>query len=121
MPSRRRWHVDCPELHLVASDLPLQEKLLHGARNNRWFDIWSLAHVASGVVLGWLINPFWAFAILVAWEPLEIVVLSPLVRRVLNREFGYESWRNSMSDILFDGVGVALGAYVVLPLLGRPF
>jgi hypothetical protein len=51
---------------------------------------------------------------MVLWEPLEVFVLSPfLAKRGI--EFGYETWRNSLSDIVFDIVGVAIG-YVILQI-----
>lgn len=81
-------------------------------RNNALFDRWSLVHVASGVAMGAVINPFVAILLLAFWEPFEVLLLSPyLARRGIT--FGYETLRNSLSDIFFDIVGVAIGALIV--------
>lgn len=89
-------------------------------RNNALFDVWSVVHFCTGVALGWLANPFIALAVMVLWEPLEVLVLSPLLAR-RGITFGYETLRNSLSDIVFDIAGVALGyialtAWVVPPV-----
>ncbi len=89
-------------------------------RNGALFDRWSIVHLATGVVLGWLVDPFIALAVMVAWEPLEILVLSPLLKRV-GIVFGYESLRNSISDILFNIVGVVLGVWVLAARVEPPF
>ena len=88
-------------------------------RNDALFDIWSVIHLATGVVMGWVLAPFVALAIMVTWEPLEVFVLSPLLAK-LGVKFGYESLRNSLSDIFFDVVGVALGAWVLTKLIDPP-
>lgn len=79
-------------------------------RNNALYDRWSAVHLVTGIVLGWIMNPWVALLIMAAWEPLEIFVLSPLFAK-RGIVFGYETWRNSLSDIVFDAVGVALGAW----------
>jgi hypothetical protein len=89
-------------------------------RNNDLFDIWSIIHLFSGVFMGWILDPFIALAIMVLWEPLEIFVLSPILAKY-NIIFGYESIRNSLSDIFFDVVGVALGAWFLTALADPPF
>ena len=89
-------------------------------RNNRWYDIWSLVHFCTGVLLGWLMAPFVAIVIMILWEPLEILVLSPILAR-LDIDFGYETAKNSFSDIVVDTAGVALGYYVVLHFISAPF
>jgi hypothetical protein len=71
-------------------------------------------------MLGWVMRPFVALSIMVLWEPLEILVLSPLLGR-LGIRFGYESLRNSLSDILFDVIGVGLGAWLLTNLAVPPF
>jgi hypothetical protein len=91
------------------------------ARNTRVVDPWSWTHLAWGVALGWLLAPFWALLILVLWEPLEVFILSPLSWRLFQREFGHESMRNSVSDIVFDAAGVALGAWGLRAVLDPPF
>jgi hypothetical protein len=89
-------------------------------RNGSLFDIWSLIHLTTGVGLGWLVDPFLALAVMVAWEPLEIFVLSPILKRY-GIIFGFETLRNSLSDIVFDIIGVALGAYLLTELVAPPF
>ena len=105
MNPRRRWA-------LVAGP---------GARNARIVDGWSVAHLASGVGLGWVMDPFWALLILILYEPLEVFVLSPLSWKLLGREFGHESLRNSLSDIVFDAAGVLLGTWGLRALVAPPF
>ncbi|HZL07737.1 MAG TPA: hypothetical protein VFC50_00905 [Candidatus Dormibacteraeota bacterium] len=89
-------------------------------RNDKLYDTWSLVHVATGVVLGWVMNPLVALLIMILWEPLEIFVLSPLLGR-RGIVFGYESLRNSLSDIVFNVIGVLLGAQVLAALSVPPF
>ncbi len=96
------------------------EFLAKHRRNDALFDIWSLGHVVLGILGGWLMDPFIALLALVLWEPFEILVLSKLLarRHIL---FGHESMRNSMSDIVFDAAGVALGYWLLTPLWAPPF
>jgi hypothetical protein len=89
-------------------------------RNDSFADLWSLAHVGWAAVLGWIMNPFAALVLMVLWEPLEIFVLSPLLAR-FGITFGYESLRNSLSDIFFDVLGVILGAYILSSFFDPPF
>ncbi|PIZ62903.1 hypothetical protein COY17_01625 [Candidatus Saccharibacteria bacterium CG_4_10_14_0_2_um_filter_52_9] len=89
-------------------------------RNGNLFDAWSVVHLMTGVLFGWIMPPFTALAIMVLWEPLEILVLSPLLARQ-GITFGYESLRNSLSDIFFDVVGVALGAWLLTEVAAAPF
>lgn len=94
--------------------------LTKARRNSALFDRWSVVHVVTGVAMGWTMRPFIALSLMVLWEPLEILVLSPLLARRGIR-FGYESLRNSLSDIFFDVVGVALGTWVLANLATAPF
>jgi hypothetical protein len=48
---------------------------------------------------------------MIAWEPLEIFVLSPVLARY-NIVFGYETLINSLSDIVVDVLGIAAGIYI---------
>jgi hypothetical protein len=89
-------------------------------RNGNLFDRWSIVHLLTGVVMGWVMAPFVAVSLMVLWEPLEILVLSPLLAR-RGIAFGYESLRNSLSDIFFDVVGVALGTWLLSSLAVPPF
>jgi len=85
-------------------------------RNHRLYDVWSLVHFATGILLGALLNPFLAILLMILWEPLEILVLSPLFARH-NIDFGFESLRNSLSDIVVDTAGVLLGYLLIAPHL----
>lgn len=89
-------------------------------RNGVLFDIWSIVHFVTGVGMGWLMDPVVAIVLMVAWEPLEVFVISPLVAR-LGITFGYEKLSNSLSDIVFDSFGVLVGAFALTALLPPPF
>jgi hypothetical protein len=88
-------------------------------RNDSLFDGWSIVHLLTGVAMGWVMPPFVALALMVLWEPFEILLLSPLLARV-GIVFGHETLRNSLSDIFFDTVGVCLGAYILLRFVQPP-
>lgn len=96
-------------------------QFMRAPRNDTLVDLWSITHFVWGAALGWVMFPFWALLLLILWEPIEIFVLSPLVHKVLGKEFGHETLRNSLSDILFDAAGVAAGAYVLRALVDPPF
>ena len=89
-------------------------------RNDTLFDYWSIVHLLTGVAFGWVMSPFVALVIMILWEPLEILVLSPLLAK-FGIVFGYESLRNSLSDIFFDTLGVIIGAYILANLAAPPF
>lgn len=93
-----------------------QDVFHRGPPNDRLVDFWSATHLAWGLVLALFMDPWLAFGLLVLWEPLEVLVLSPLVAKV-GVSFGHESLRNSMSDIVFDAIGVAIGYWAVRPLV----
>lgn len=57
---------------------------------------------------------------MVLWEPLEVLILSPFLAR-FGIDFGHESIRNVLSDIIFDAIGVAIGYWIVLELISPPF
>ena len=97
----------------------MPERLLP-KRNDKILDTWSVIHLVTGVTLGWVITPFVALAIMVLWEPLEIFVLSPIMASI-GITFGFETLRNSLSDILFDTIGVIIGAYVLASMFAPPF
>ncbi len=90
-------------------------------RNDRVIDIWSAVHLTSAMLMGWVMDPFIALLLLIAYEPLELFVLYPLSMKLFNYPFGYESWRNSWSDMQFDAAGVALGYYGLRRLADAPF
>lgn len=89
-------------------------------RNDALFDGWSIVHICTGVAMGWVMPPFVALLLMVLWEPLEILILSPLLARY-GITFGFESLRNSLSDIFFDSIGVLAGAYLLTQLVLPPF
>lgn len=97
----------------------LAQKRAEQGRNARLADLWSLVHFLTGVLFGWVMPPVIALVIMILWEPLEILVLSPLLARA-GLDFGYESWRNSLSDIVVDALGVAVGYYLLLHLAAPP-
>lgn len=92
----------------------------HRQRNNSLYDNWSLVHLTSGIVFGWIMSPFWALVLLVLWEPFENFILSPIFAR-FKIDFGYETLRNSLSDIFFDTIGVIIGVYILLQFFEPPF
>ncbi len=94
----------------MARELVLTEQ----ERNRAWVDLWSLTHVAWGAALCLALPPFWALAAMVLWEPVEVLLLSPLLARVGLR-FGHEHLQNSLMDMVFNVAGVLLGTYVLLP------
>lgn len=99
----------------------LMEWLFHGGRNDRLFDLWSLVHLGTGILMAWVMDPFLALLILVLWEPLEVFVLSPIASTLFGVEFGFESLRNVMSDIVFDSAGVAAGYFLLRRFVDPPF
>jgi hypothetical protein len=90
------------------------------ARNNKSYDKWSLIHVVTGIILGWLMNPYVGLAGMILWEPVENLIISPILIRRGNL-FGYESLRNSLSDVFFDVVGVYIGWVVLTDMIVPPF
>jgi len=98
---------------------PTSSKVVR-SRNNVLLDKWSLVHITSGVLLGWLLPPILALVLLVLWEPLEILVLSPLLHKV-GINFGYETLKNSLSDIVYDVIGFLIGYYIITKLVTLVF
>jgi hypothetical protein len=103
------------------ADYPRWVQEAEPRRNDSLVDVWSGVHLVTGIAMGWVMDPFIALLILIAWEPLEIFVLYPLSMKLFEVPFGYESWRNSFSDIVFDAAGVALGAFALGALVDPPF
>lgn len=97
-----------------------KRKTIKPPRNGNLFDKWSVIHLVTGVAFGWLANPIVALSMMILWEPLEIFILSPLLWRK-GIVFGYESLNNSLSDIFFDALGVAVGYWILSAILGPPF
>lgn len=89
-------------------------------RNGALVDVWSFVHLLTGVAMGWVMDPWVAFGLMVLWEPFEIFFLSPILAR-RGLVFGHESLRNSMSDIVFDGLGVLIGYLWLSMIISPPF
>lgn len=89
---------------------------VHRPRNGRLVDAWSFVHLAKCAALALALGPALAFLVALAWEPLEVLVLSPLLAR-RGVDFGHESLRNSLADVAFNAAGVGVGA-AVLALAG---
>ncbi len=89
-------------------------------RNDVLFDTWSIVHLCTGIVMAWVMPVWLALVLIVLWEPFEILVLSPLLAKI-GIIFGYETLRNSLSDIFFDVIGIALGVHVLRELFMPPF
>lgn len=77
-------------------------------RNARLVDAWSFVHLATCAAMTLVAGPLVALFVATLWEPLEILVLSPLLAR-RGIDFGHESLQNSLSDVAFNAAGVALG------------
>ncbi len=90
-------------------------------RNDRVIDVWSAVHLTTAVLMGWVMDPFIALLLLIAYEPFELFVLYPASMKLFNYPFGYESWRNSWSDIQFDAAGVAIGYFALRRVAEAPF
>jgi hypothetical protein len=97
-----------------------REFLAQHHRNDSLVDVWSAVHLVTGVLFGWVMDPFVALLVLTLWEPFEVLLLSRILARwgIL---FGHESLRNSLSDIVFNSVGVAVGFWLLTPLRDPPF
>lgn len=89
-------------------------------RNNQPYDWWSLSHILWAMILAWIMTPLYALIIMILWEPLEIFILSPFLAK-FGIEFGYESLKNSLSDIVFDVIGVILAVTVLSRYFEPPF
>lgn len=74
-------------------------------RNDALVDWWSVVHFVSSAILAWLIGPLPALLLATLWEPLEILLLSPLLARK-GIPFGHEAWQNSLSDLVFNSAGI---------------
>ncbi len=71
--------------------------------------------MASGIALMLLLpnlSTLFIWLGMAAWEPFEIFVLSPLLAR-RGIIFGFETWRNSLSDIIFNTLGVCIGLLII--------
>jgi hypothetical protein len=87
-------------------------KKIQRRRNKTLVDMWSLTHIAWGVLLGILVGPVLAIILLVLWEPIENFIISPIMHRIFGINFGHESLQNSISDIVFDLLGVMIAVLI---------
>lgn len=81
-------------------------------RNDKFFDGWSVIHLITSILFTLIIGPKITLVIVFLWEPLEIFLLSPLLSR-MGINFGEETLKNSISDLIFDAVGVAIGIAIL--------
>lgn len=88
-------------------------------RNGKLVDAWSFVHLATCAALSFVVGPVVSFLVALAWEPLEVLVLSPLLAK-RGIDFGHESLRNSLSDVAFNAAGALLGAAGVAALAWTP-
>jgi len=93
------------------ADKPNPINLKSHRKNAALFDFWSIVHIFIGVVLVYFLSPFLALILMVLWEPFENLILSPLLAKkgIL---FGHETLANSLSDIVFDVIGVSVGYFL---------
>ena len=90
-----------------------------GRKGKDALDAWSLAHFASGLVLGLLpLGWLTAAALILGYEGVEAGL-----RRIKTEDgglFEYESWRNIFVDVVLGFAGYAIVHVVVLPFLPWP-
>ena len=77
-------------------------------RNDALYDVWSLVHIFTCIVLVMLFGVVPALVIATLWEPLEIFVLSPILAK-FGILFGHESLGNSLADLGFNAIGIGIG------------
>lgn len=94
--------------------------VLSGPRNDLIFDIWSLVHLLTGILLGWIMSPTIAVLVMILWEPLERFALSKFLAK-FGIKFGYETVKNSLADIMFDILGISIGAAGLMAFIDPPF
>lgn len=100
------------------TDQQTSQRLRNLVRNTRLYDAWSNVHILTGIWFGWILPPLPAIFLMALWEPFETLLLSPwLLKRGL--VFGYEAWQNSLTDIIFDAIGVGFG-WVLVIHVGHP-
>jgi CBS domain containing-hemolysin-like protein len=88
-------------------------------RTDVLFDHWSVIHTLSGIALGWFFAPAAALLLMILWEPLERLVFSPLFAKI-GINFGYETIKNSLSDLIYDSIGILIGAYLLTWIVAPP-
>lgn len=84
-------------------------KLQESKRNGALIDRWSFVHFATSAALTVIVGPVYAFIIVTLWEPFEIFVLSRFLANY-GVVFGHEKLRNSLSDIVFNSLGISFAA-----------
>lgn len=89
---------------------PLDHPWPDSRRNQRLVDGWSGLHLLGGVVVALVLPPFWALVVAVLFEPVEVLVIGPVVARY-DIDFGHEGVRNLAMDLVFDVAGILVGAF----------
>ena len=87
-----------------------------------YVDRWTAVHLVWGVLLAVLLPRFTALIVLVLWEPLFYLLLSPRLpgarAALAEARVGRPTLRNVLVDLVMDVAGVLLGVYVVRAALG---
>lgn len=66
-------------------------------------------------------HPLLAFALMVLYEPFEVLVLSQFLYDNFGIVYGNEALINSMMDIIVNTAGIAVGYYVLRKRYPPPF
>lgn len=84
--------------------------------NSSIIDLWSIGHLAVGILIGFLFRIFLRgkdklsyvllFSILIGWEIIENLVIS---HTIFAEMFGVESLKNSISDVIVGFIGFMFG------------
>ena len=90
-------------------------------KNTSYVDGWNFAHLFTGIVFGWVMDPIFAIILLALYEPFEIYVLCRFLYKKFGIEFGNETWWNSAIDIVFNTAGVFIGLYILRSFIAPPF
>ena len=89
--------------------------------NHKLVDWWSGAHVVSGTLMAWVMDPLVAFILMALYEPIEVYLLYPAFLRKFGFVFGNEGLRNSLVDLFFNLAGILVGFYILRELFSPPF
>lgn len=78
-------------------------------------------HFLTGASLGWIMNPLLALALMVLYEPFEVLVLSQFLYDNFGIVYGNEALINSITDIVVNTAGVAVGYHILRKRYPPPF
>lgn len=87
----------------------------HSDRNGSLVDVWSFVHVGASALITLFVGPLLAIVITFAWEPLENLVICPLLGK-FGILFGHETLKNSLSDLVFNTIGIGI-AYILMNII----